>query len=97
MLARLEGDEFGVLLPGADELAARAVAKRMFHTLAVEELSLDSARRVTVSMGCALWVPALGRVGARTSSSAPGTAVTEAQIVGRRPAPRRSPQPGLVE
>ena len=36
VLARLEGDEFGVLLPGADELAARAVAKRMFQNLAVD-------------------------------------------------------------
>jgi len=29
VLARLEGDEFGVLLPGADSVAARAVSERM--------------------------------------------------------------------
>ncbi|MGA7124655.1 MAG: diguanylate cyclase [Polyangiaceae bacterium] len=29
VLARLEGDEFGVLLPGADSVAARAVGERM--------------------------------------------------------------------
>ena len=29
VLARLEGDEFGVLLPGADSIAARAVGERM--------------------------------------------------------------------
>ena len=60
VLSRLDGDEFGVLLPGADEVAARAVAKRMFHTLSVNEMSLDAQRQVTVSMGCALWVPPSG-------------------------------------
>ena len=81
VLARLEGDEFGVLLPGADELAARAVAKRMFHTLAVDELTLDSARRVTVSMGCALWVPPSGESASHILQRA-GVAVGEAQSWG---------------
>jgi diguanylate cyclase (GGDEF)-like protein len=81
VLARLEGDEFGTLLPGADELAARAVAKRMFHTLAVDELSLDTARRVTVSMGCALWVPPSGESANHILQRA-GAAVLEAQSWG---------------
>lgn len=81
VLARLEGDEFGVLLPGADELAARAVAKRMFHTLSVDELTLDSARRVTVSMGCALWVPPSGESASHILQRA-GMAIIEAQSWG---------------
>jgi diguanylate cyclase (GGDEF)-like protein len=81
VLARLEGDEFGVLLPGADELAARAVAKRMFHTLSVDELTLDSARRVTVSMGCALWVPPSGESASHILQRA-GMAIVEAQSWG---------------
>jgi diguanylate cyclase (GGDEF)-like protein len=81
VLARLEGDEFGVMLPGADELAARAVAKRMFHTLEVAELSLGDARRVTVSMGCALWVPPSGESASHILQRA-ATAVTEAQSWG---------------
>jgi diguanylate cyclase (GGDEF)-like protein/PAS domain S-box-containing protein len=81
VLARLEGDEFGVLLPGADELAARAVAKRMSQTLAVDELSLDDARHVTVSMGAALWVPPSGESAAHILQRA-GEAVDEARSWG---------------
>ena len=81
VLARLEGDEFGVLLPGADELAARAVARRMFQTLDVDELTLDAGRRVTVSMGCALWVPPSGESANHILQRA-GTAVLEAQSWG---------------
>jgi diguanylate cyclase (GGDEF)-like protein len=36
VLARLEGDEFGVLLPGADGIAARAVAERMAKAVCAE-------------------------------------------------------------
>ncbi len=81
VLARLEGDEFGVLLPGADELAARAVAKRMFHQLDVEDLDLDAERRVTVSMGCALWVPPSGETAMHILQRA-GMAVAEARAWG---------------
>ncbi len=95
VLARLEGDEFGVLLPGADELAARAVAKRMVHHLDVEELSLDSARRITVSIGCALWVPPSGESATHIYQRA-GTALTEARSWGTGQL-QVDPQPGLVE
>jgi len=81
VLARLEGDEFGALLPGADELAVHAVAKRMFQALEVDELSLDAARRVTVSMGCALWVPPSGESATLILQRA-GVAVVEAQSWG---------------
>ena len=95
VLARLEGDEFGVLLPGADELAARAVGKRMSHHLDVAELSLDSARRITVSIGCALWVPPSGESAAHIYQRA-GTALTEARSWGTGQL-QVDPQPGLVE
>jgi diguanylate cyclase (GGDEF)-like protein len=42
VLARLEGDEFGVLLPGADGLAARAVAGRMSRAVAETEFVLHA-------------------------------------------------------
>ena len=40
VLARLEGDEFGVLLPGADVVAARAVGERMTRAVADERFPL---------------------------------------------------------
>ncbi|MGH7270620.1 MAG: hypothetical protein ACREJ3_09330, partial [Polyangiaceae bacterium] len=43
-----------------DEVAARAAAARVFRTMVVDELRLDDARRVTLSIGCALWVPPSG-------------------------------------
>jgi diguanylate cyclase (GGDEF)-like protein len=41
VLARLEGDEFGVLLPGADSVAARAVGERMAKAVAGEAFVLS--------------------------------------------------------
>jgi diguanylate cyclase (GGDEF)-like protein len=81
VLARLEGDEFGVLLPGADELAARAVGKRIFRSLSVGELNLEGARRVTLSMGCALWVPPSGELATHILERA-GQAAIEARSGG---------------
>jgi diguanylate cyclase (GGDEF)-like protein len=43
VLARLEGDEFGVLLPGADAVAARAVGERMIRAVACEAFALAAA------------------------------------------------------
>jgi diguanylate cyclase (GGDEF)-like protein len=43
VLARLDGDEFGVLLPGADAIAARAVGERMTRAVAAEVFTLGSA------------------------------------------------------
>jgi diguanylate cyclase (GGDEF)-like protein len=42
VLARLEGDEFGVLLPGADGIAARAVGERMAKAISSEAFVLAS-------------------------------------------------------
>jgi diguanylate cyclase (GGDEF)-like protein len=43
VLARLEGDEFGVLLPGADGLAARAVGERMARAVAGQAFAFAAA------------------------------------------------------
>jgi len=49
VLARLDGDEFGVLLPGADEVAARAVGARMTHAVSREAFPLAAAAGATAS------------------------------------------------
>jgi diguanylate cyclase (GGDEF)-like protein len=43
VLARLEGDEFGVLLPGADAIAAVAVGTRMVKAVCAESVVIGSA------------------------------------------------------
>jgi diguanylate cyclase (GGDEF)-like protein len=56
VLGRLQDDEFALLLPGADAVAARAVGDRI--TRAMEEGTfLGAERRVTLSIGGSLWVP----------------------------------------
>jgi diguanylate cyclase (GGDEF)-like protein len=62
-VARLDGDAFGVLLPGADVVAAEAVAARMLRAVADQPLELEGDRRVTVSVGAAVWVPPSGETG----------------------------------
>jgi diguanylate cyclase (GGDEF)-like protein len=59
ILSRIEGDEFGVLLPGADTLAARAVIDRMILAVGAVEIEPE-ARKVTMSVGAAFWVPPSG-------------------------------------
>jgi diguanylate cyclase (GGDEF)-like protein len=49
VLARLEGDEFCVLLPGADSVAARAVGERMTKAVAGEACSLTAAGAAAAS------------------------------------------------
>jgi diguanylate cyclase (GGDEF)-like protein len=60
ILSRLEEDEFGVLLPGADAVGARAAIDRMVLATGAVELEPDGARRPTVSIGAALWIPPSG-------------------------------------
>lgn len=61
LLARLSGDEFGAILPGADEGHARAVAARMLDRLRHRTVSVRaSVLGVTVSIGIALY-PAHGK------------------------------------
>jgi diguanylate cyclase (GGDEF)-like protein len=58
VLARIEGDEFAVLLPGADALAGRIVAERMVRAVGSEKFAeLQPVSGVSVSAGGVLWVP----------------------------------------
>jgi diguanylate cyclase (GGDEF)-like protein len=64
LLARLEGDEFAVLLPGADELAGRTVAERMVKTVGTARFDpLLPTFSATVSAGAVLWMPPSGESG----------------------------------
>jgi diguanylate cyclase (GGDEF)-like protein len=56
VFARLQDDEFALLLPGADAIAARAVGEKIARAMEEGEF-LGPDRRVTLSIGGALWVP----------------------------------------
>ncbi len=64
LLARLEADEFIVLLPGADLTAARVVGERMSTNVSRAPLDLGGPRPVSVCIGAAVWVPPSGETGA---------------------------------
>lgn len=64
LLARLEADEFIVLLPGADVHAARVVAQRMSSAVGKSPIEIGEPRTITVSIGAAVWVPPSGETGA---------------------------------
>lgn len=51
MVGRLGGEEFGVLLPGADPGQARAIAERIRSSVADTVLASDDARPISVSVG----------------------------------------------
>jgi diguanylate cyclase (GGDEF)-like protein len=77
VLARLQDDEFALLLPGADAVAARAVAEKIAR--AVDEGAfLGPDRRVTLSIGGSLWVPPSGDTPAEVIRRA-GIAVHQAR------------------
>jgi diguanylate cyclase (GGDEF)-like protein len=108
VLARLDGDEFGILLPGADNVAARAVGERMTRAVSSEAFPLAAAagahasfwsaddeaalrlaepllppeRRVSISVGGALWVPP-SRHSAEAIFRRAGDALREARKQGR--------------
>jgi diguanylate cyclase (GGDEF)-like protein/PAS domain S-box-containing protein len=63
VLARLENDEFIVLLPGADAHAAEVVANRMRDAVAANPFEVGESVRVSVAIGAAVWVPPSGEVG----------------------------------
>lgn len=64
LLARLEADEFAVLLPGADAVAGRTVAERMVKAVGAAKLDeIEPELGVTISAGVVLWVPPSGEGG----------------------------------
>jgi two-component system, cell cycle response regulator len=61
VVGRLGGEEFGVLLPGADESIAAMVAERLRRTIATLEIPWrDEVLRIRVSVGVAPWGPEMG-------------------------------------
>jgi len=54
LVARLAGDEFGVLLPGADQLVADALAERLVGRLSLSTAN-DASVVVTASIGTVTW------------------------------------------
>jgi diguanylate cyclase (GGDEF)-like protein len=82
LVARFEGDEFAVLLPGADRVAAQAVAERMVTAVSLRDFELADERRVTVSAGGCVWVPPSGETGEDILRRARG-AVEDAKGAGR--------------
>jgi diguanylate cyclase (GGDEF)-like protein len=57
VVGRLEEDEFAMLLPGADAIAATAVAERVVRAMAEKPFPVGAGRPVSLSIGGALWVP----------------------------------------
>ena len=55
-VARMGGEEFGVLLPGCDRAGAQEVAQRMLEIVRSQQhTEIDGAMRVTVSIGIAVY------------------------------------------
>jgi diguanylate cyclase (GGDEF)-like protein len=63
MVARFDGDQFTVLLPGADRVAVEAVATRMVTAVAQRDFELADERHVTASAGGCVWIPPSGETG----------------------------------
>jgi diguanylate cyclase (GGDEF)-like protein len=80
VVARLEDDEFAMLLPGADAIAARVVGERVTKAMA-EIVRVGPGRRVTLSIGGALWVPPSGETSEDIVKRA-GVALREARKQG---------------
>jgi diguanylate cyclase (GGDEF)-like protein len=63
VLARLADDELGLLVPGADLAAARAIAERAVEAVATSPFALPGPTTVTISIGAAIWKPPSGEDG----------------------------------
>jgi diguanylate cyclase (GGDEF)-like protein len=82
MVARYGEDEFVVLLPGADRVAAEAVASRMVSAVAGRDFELADARKVTACAGGCVWIPPSGETGGDILKRA-GEALEDAKGKGR--------------
>jgi diguanylate cyclase (GGDEF)-like protein len=78
LVARWDGDEFIVLLPGAERAAVRTVVKRVVRTVRDSTFPVVGGLRVTVCAGAALWVPPSGE-GASDIIRRAGTALAVAR------------------
>jgi diguanylate cyclase (GGDEF)-like protein len=58
VLARYENDELAALLPGADAVAARTVGNRFALAVHMQDFDLMEVK-LTVSIGCAVWLPSV--------------------------------------
>lgn len=81
LLARWGEDEFVLLAPGADAHGAEAVARRMSQAVSSEPFEIGERRRVTVTIGAAVWVPPSNDKGTDVLSLA-GDALEKAQARG---------------
>jgi diguanylate cyclase (GGDEF)-like protein len=81
LLARLDGDEFVLLVPGADATAAQVIAQRIAEAVCAEPLRLTEPWTMSVCVGGAVWVPPSGESGADVLARA-GAALETAQAVG---------------
>jgi diguanylate cyclase (GGDEF)-like protein len=81
VVARMEDDEFAILLPGADVIAARAVGDRVTEAMDGRPFQVNPGRRVTLSIGGALWVPPSGETSEDIVKRA-GVAIREARKQG---------------
>lgn len=60
IIGRYGGEEFGIVLPGADAAGAQVIAERVRERIATAVLAPDSAVRATVSIGIAVLAPGDG-------------------------------------
>src|SRR5205085_5285999 len=83
LLARFKGDEFTLLIPGADAHGAQVVAERMATALSREPLDIGAEKRaITVSIGAAVWIPPSGENGGDVMDRA-GRALAAAKAKGK--------------
>jgi diguanylate cyclase (GGDEF)-like protein len=57
IVARLEDDEFAMLLPGADAIAVHTVGERVLRAMSEQSFPVAGGRIIGLSIGGALWVP----------------------------------------
>jgi len=102
VLARWGGDEFALLIPGADAHGSRVVAQRMAAAVAREPIDFGEKRVVTVTIGAAVWIPPSGESGADVMERAAAALATaqargdnelEIDVQQREPSKSTPPKP----